>query len=114
MRIPLTLLAVCAALTHVTAQDLKIGIIGTDTSHVTAFTKLLNDTSAPDHVPGGRVVAAFKSGSADIESSASRVEEYATALERDFGLQFEPEEIEQMLSLELTAMLVEEKLEGSV
>ena len=86
MRIPLTLLAVCAALAHATAQDLKIGIIGTDTSHVTAFTKIINDTTAPDHVPGGKVVAAFKSGSDDIESSASRVEEYATTLQRDFGV----------------------------
>ena len=30
--------------------DLKIGIIGTDTSHVTAFTKLLNDKSDPGHL----------------------------------------------------------------
>ena len=35
------------------------------------------------------------------------------ALERDFRIQLEPEEIEQMLSLELTAMLVEEKLDGT-
>ena len=72
------------------AADLKIGIIGMDTSHVTAFTKLLNDTTAPDHVPGGKVVAAFKSGSADIPSSIGRVEEYATVMQRDFGVKFVP------------------------
>ncbi len=70
------------------ADDLKIGVIGMDTSHVTAFTKLLNDTAAPDHVPGGKVVAAFKSGSADIPSSIGRVEEYAAVMERDFGVKF--------------------------
>ena len=59
-----------------------------DTSHVTAFTKLLNDTTAPDHVPGGKVVAAFKSGSADIPSSIGRVEEYSTVMQRDFGVKF--------------------------
>lgn len=32
------------------------------------------------------------------------------ALEKEFGLQFSPEEIEQMLSVELIADLVEEKL----
>lgn len=32
------------------------------------------------------------------------------ALEQEFSLQFTPEEIEQMLSLELIALLVEEKL----
>ena len=72
------------------AADLKIGVIGMDTSHVTAFTKLLNDTTAPDHVPGGKVVAAFKSGSADIPSSIGRVEEYATVMQRDFGVKFVP------------------------
>lgn len=70
------------------ADDLKIGVIGMDTSHVTAFTKLLNDTTVPDHVPGGKVVAAFKSSSADIPSSIGRVEEYATVMQRDFGVKF--------------------------
>jgi hypothetical protein len=41
------------------ATDLRLGIIGTDTSHVVEFTKLLNDASNPDHVPGARVVAVF-------------------------------------------------------
>jgi hypothetical protein len=54
--------------------DLRIGIIGCDTSHVTAFTETLNNTNANGHVLGGRVVAAFKGGSDDIPSSASRVE----------------------------------------
>jgi hypothetical protein len=66
--------------------DLRIGLIGLDTSHVTAFTKLLNDTSDPNHVPGGRVVAAFKGGSPDIESSWSRVEGYTQQLQTNFGV----------------------------
>ena len=88
MRLPLFSLLLCA--TAVFADDLKIGVIGMDTSHVTAFTKLLNDATAPDHVPGGKVVAAFKSGSADIPSSIERVEEYATVMQRDFGVKFVP------------------------
>jgi hypothetical protein len=63
-----------------TAADLKLGIIGTDTSHVIAFTKVLNDPSSPDHIPGARIVAAFKGGSPDIESSWSRVDNYAKEL----------------------------------
>ncbi|MDB6175735.1 MAG: Oxidoreductase family, NAD-binding Rossmann fold [Chthoniobacteraceae bacterium] len=80
--------ALAVALTSMTAfgEDLKIGIIGLDTSHVTAFTKILNDANAPNHVPGAKVVAAFKSASADIPSSASRVEEYTATLEKDFGV----------------------------
>ena len=68
------------------AADLRLGIIGLDTSHVTAFTKLLNDPKHPQHVPGGKVVAAFKGGSADIESSASRVEDYTKQLQENYGV----------------------------
>ncbi len=66
---------------------IRIGIIGLDTSHVTAFTKLLNDEKAPNHVPGGKVVAAYKSFSADIESSRTRVDDYARQLQKDFQVQ---------------------------
>jgi len=62
------------------AATLRLGIIGTDTSHVTAFTQILNDELSPEHVPGGQVVAAYKGGSPDIEESASRVDKYADEL----------------------------------
>ena len=44
------------------AEPLRLGIIGLDTSHVPAFTKTFNNPNDPGHVPGGRVVAAFKGG----------------------------------------------------
>ena len=68
------------------AQELRLGMIGLDTSHVVAFTKLLNDSSDKNHVPGGRVVLAYKGGSADIESSHTRVEGYAKELQDKFGV----------------------------
>lgn len=70
------------------AGELRVGIIGCDTSHATAFTELLNNPSAKGHVPGAKVVAAFKGGSSDIPSSASRVEEYARALREKYGVRF--------------------------
>ena len=60
--------------------QIRLGIIGTDTSHVIAFTKVLNDPSAPDHIPGAKVVAAFKGGSPDVESSRTRVDKFAEEL----------------------------------
>lgn len=69
------------------AADLRLGIIGTDTSHVIAFTKVLNDPKNPDHVAGARVVAAFKGGSADLKESASRVEGYAKELKEQWGVE---------------------------
>ncbi len=70
------------------ADDLRLGIIGTDTSHATAFTKILNDAASPDHVPGAHVVAALKGGSADIEESAGRVEKYAAELRDKWRVHF--------------------------
>src|SRR6266545_4169738 len=71
---------------HLAAADLRLGMIGLDTSHVTAFAKLFNDTADPNHVPGGKLVAAFKGGSPDLESSASRVEGYTKQLQEKFGV----------------------------
>src|SRR5690348_13964414 len=62
VKFTLVMLAAAAAF----AADIRVGIIGTDTSHVPAFTKMLNDASAPDHIPGARVVAAFKGGTKEI------------------------------------------------
>ena len=70
------------------AADLRIGIIGCDTSHATAFTASLNNPAAKDHIAGGKVVAAFKGGSADLKESASRVEEYAQTLWDKYGVKF--------------------------
>jgi predicted dehydrogenase len=75
---------------RVPADDLRIGMIGLDTSHVVAFTKLLNDANSPNHVAGGKVVAAFKGGSPDIESSISRLDGYTRQLENDFSVQIVP------------------------
>lgn len=72
------------------AAELRIGMIGLDTSHVTAFTSLLNNEKNPKYVPGGKVVVAFKGGSADIESSASRVEGYTKELQDKYGVKIVP------------------------
>ena len=66
--------------------DLRIGIIGCDTSHVTAFTETLNNPDSKGHIPGGKIVAAYKGGSKDIPSSASRVEGYAKTLQTKYGV----------------------------
>jgi hypothetical protein len=67
--------------------DLRLGIIGTDTSHATAFTQALNDNNSPDHVSGARVVIAYKGGSSDIPESAERVDKYASELRDKWGVQ---------------------------
>jgi hypothetical protein len=68
--------------------DLRLGIIGTDTSHATAFTRVLNDANAPNHVPGARVVAAYKGGSPDLEESVKVIDKYAAELREQLGIEF--------------------------
>lgn len=84
-RFALLLAAIAAA--SVAAADLRIGIIGTDTSHVMHFTRMLNDKSAADHMPEARVVAAYKGGSRDIASSYTRVDKYAEDLAKQYGVE---------------------------
>jgi predicted dehydrogenase len=55
---------------------IKIGIIGLDTSHSPAFTKLFNAENPKSELAGFRVVAAYPYGSRDIESSLSRIPDY--------------------------------------
>lgn len=67
-------------------NEIKIGMIGLDTSHVPAFTELLNDPGHKYHVPGGKVVAAFPGGSPDFELSYSRVDKYTNHLREHYGV----------------------------
>ena len=60
---------------------LRAGIIGLDTSHAIAFTRLLNDPDVAPDLANCRVVAAFPEGSPDIESSVRRVPEYTEQIQ---------------------------------
>ena len=86
-------------------EPIKVGIIGTDTSHVPAFTKLLNDPKEPGYIPGARVVAAFKGGSHDVESSHTRVERFATEIRDKYGVEIVAS-IEELLT-KVDAVLLE-------
>ena len=58
-------------------KRLRVGVIGLDTSHVLAFTKAFQQAKPEDpNLSGFDVVAAYPFGSADIESSASRIPKY--------------------------------------
>ena len=65
------------------AAEFRIGIIGLDTSHVIAFTKQINENAA---TYGCRVIAAYKGGSPDVESSASRVDGFTKQLSEEMGV----------------------------
>jgi len=66
---------------------IRIGMIGLDTSHVVAFTQILNNPKNPGHVPGARVVAAFKGGSPDVKDSWGRVDKFTAELRDKWGVE---------------------------
>ncbi|MFW6060649.1 MAG: Gfo/Idh/MocA family protein [Phycisphaeraceae bacterium] len=83
------------------SQPHRIGLIGLDTSHVAAFTKLLNDPEAPHHVPGGKVVAGYPGGTPDWDKSAGRVDGFTAQLGDEFGVEIldSPEAVAERVDL---------------
>jgi predicted dehydrogenase len=65
---------------------IRAGIIGLDTSHVVAFTELVNSADPGPEIKGIKIVAAFPGGSPDLPASANRVAEYTKKL-KDAGVE---------------------------
>ena len=55
-------------------DNIKIGLVGLDTSHSPAFAMLLNNPQEKGHVPGCQVVKAYPGGSELFGNSINRVE----------------------------------------
>lgn len=70
------------------AAELRIGIIGCDTSHAVAFTETWNNPDAKGHVLGCKVVAAYRGGSADIPQSVKLQDEIVPKLKEKYGVKF--------------------------
>ncbi|MBK8501657.1 MAG: Gfo/Idh/MocA family oxidoreductase [Saprospiraceae bacterium] len=73
--IPLFFPAVRSSL-MATSKDIKIGVIGLDTSHAIAFSKIINQREEGKEGTGFMVTHAYPYGSRDIESSAARIPGY--------------------------------------
>ena len=84
---------------------LKIGIIGFDTSHVTALTDLLNNKENPYHVDGAKVTAGFPGGSPDMPLSIDRIDGFTKTLVEKHGVEIK-KSIEEMIK-EVDAVLLE-------
>ena len=82
-------LAAAAAATVCGAfAETKVGIIGLDTSHAIAFTKIMNVEKDPA-VAGFRMVAAYQWGSRDIISSTNRYSKYIPQMQ-EMGVEIVP------------------------
>ncbi|MGN7167709.1 Gfo/Idh/MocA family protein [Paenibacillus cellulositrophicus] len=67
-------------------EELKIAIIGLDTSHAPLFAELLNNPDHPHHVRGGKVTAAYPGGSPDFELSIGRVDKFTAEVRDNSGV----------------------------
>lgn len=72
------------------AQELRLGILGTDSSHAVEFTRILNDMQAADHVPGAKVVVAYRGGSATLPFSRDRIQKFTDTLQNTWSIPFVP------------------------
>lgn len=97
-KILLTLVAMISGFCHSALADepMKAGIIGLDTSHVVAFSKLLNDPDSGGVLADVTIVAAYPGGSPDIPSSADRLEGFTQTL-RDMDIEI-VDSIEELLT----------------
>jgi len=68
-------------------MTIKVGMVGLDTSHCPAFTRMLNDAANPYYVPGAQVVGAYPGGSELFSNSRNRVEGFTAQLRDEFGIQ---------------------------
>lgn len=73
-----------------TAQaQIKVGIIGLDTSHAIAFTKELNGSNKKEQYNGFSIVAAYPYGSKTIKSSHDRIPGYIEQV-KEMGVEIVP------------------------
>lgn len=108
------ILSVCVVVTLLSIQaqlslaedvkELKVGMIGLDTSHSIAFTKVLNDAAAADEVANCKVTIAYPYGSRKIESSYSRIPGYTEQM-KEMGVEI-AESIDEVLA-EVDVVLLE-------
>jgi hypothetical protein len=80
----LVAISLAAATAH--GEDVKLGLVGTDTSHVLDFAVDFNDPASPNHVAGARIVAAFRGGSADLAASRDRIDRFTKTLQEKYGI----------------------------
>ncbi len=84
-------LLLAVAIPAAVGAEIRLGLVGTDTSHVTAFARFLNDPAAAVHVPGARIVAAYKGGMPDNETSRRYLDQFAEELRSKWGVEIVPD-----------------------
>ena len=85
-------------------RPIRVGMVGLDTSHVIAFTKIINAPDAAGDLADLKVVAGYPGGSPDFPLSRDRVEGYTRQM-REMGVEIVGT-IEELLS-KVDAVMIE-------
>lgn len=89
MRIRVILLTILALVLSQAQAQIKVGIIGLDTSHSVAFTKFLNGEDQKEEFKEFKIVAAYPYGSKTIKSSFDRIPGYIEQV-KELGVKIVP------------------------
>jgi len=68
------------------SKELRLGMIGLDTSHSVEFASRLNHPERTDHVPGARITVAVRTCSMDLPMSRDRVNEFTREMQEEHGV----------------------------
>ncbi len=89
MRLKIILSTILSGLLWIAQAQIKIGIIGLDTSHAISFTKFLNGEDKKEEFKDFKIVAAYPYGSRTIESSYKRIPDYIDQV-KELGVEIVP------------------------
>lgn len=89
MKLKIIVSAILSGIVLMAQAQIKIGIIGLDTSHSIAFTKFLNGDDKKEEFKDFRIVAAYPYGSKTIKSSYERIPGYIDQV-KELGVEIVP------------------------
>jgi hypothetical protein len=107
--VAVTIFSYTTAFAGESAKPVRVGMIGLDTSHVVAFTRIMNDPNATGALKDVQVVAAWPGGNSDFPLSRDRVQGFTKQV-KDMGVEI-VDSIEELLS-KVDAILLE-SVDGS-
>jgi len=67
------------------SAEIKVGMVGLDTSHCEAFAKILHDQAYEYHLPGVKIVGVYPGGSTQFSKSQARVQGFTDTLHKVYG-----------------------------
>jgi predicted dehydrogenase len=107
--VAVTIFSYTTAFAGESAKPVRVGMIGLDTSHVVAFTRIMNDPNATGALKDVQVVTAWPGGNPNFPLSRDRVQGFTRQV-KDMGVKI-VDSIEELLS-KVDAILLE-SVDGS-